>query len=533
MQIKRNKGLKSAIKTGWSYVSPFCYHTPEYLRNLDDDIRQYEINDLKGFVLLPVIPGWYRYSGYRQAVIGHAFKIQGYQPLFLANDNVLPICPGQMSEDTQKGCTDMCTQAPEELSTHFNIDIEYMSSNIDRELQEYTQILQETTAPEVIYENDDLTSFVLSSLRRHFKRHNLDMNNDEHKNAWKDFAVSAMMIKDATESVLSNYDVKTTIAFEETYIQGGVPLFCTAKEDITGYSIDWGYKSEQLIFGKTTNRQYLSLFSDEELLENVMSTELTSDEINAVEKTMSERMDGINTKSNYVAFEGNSIDAEGYDTVVGLFTNLIWDASLEAKEGAYSNPFEWLNTTIEWFSSQDNKLLVIKTHPAETLEGRHGTNQPVADWIYENYESLPENIIVLEPDADVNPYAMIADLDVGIVYNSIIGLEMAYEDLPVIVGGDPHYRSLGFTFDADDEKEYVEYLEQLPDGFDLESTSMLARRYAHYFFEQKHIPVQFYKSEGTYTRTMYPITHTELRDWPYDTIVQSMIAGKPVLKIQP
>ncbi len=528
LEIQRNEGLQTALQVTYNYMSPVSSPTPYHLRALDKRISNYELSDSKGTVLLPMIPGWYGTCGYRQAVLGHSFKSQGYKPIFLVNDGVLPICPGRMVGENSKQCKQSCVQQPNQIADFFNTHVEYISPNLQKSIEEYYDIADEQSAPELIYDGHDLTPFVKSSLRRYFKSFSLDFSKQMHIEIWRDFAINAMMLKDSTDSMLSQYDVQTIIGFEETYIQGGIPLSCGEREGITGYSIDWGYKPQDLIFGKTDNRQYLALFSDNKLLEKVIEEELSASEIDAIEKTMSQRMEGANTKSNYVSYNHNSIEVEDYDNSVGLFTNVVWDASLEAKDGAYSDPFKWLQTTLDWYDTRSDELLIIKTHPAETLDGRHGTNQPVAEWIYNYCEQLPENIILLEPDADVNPYEMIRDIDVGIVYNSIIGLEMAYEGIPVIVAGDPHYRDFGFTYDANTPNEYLDYLCRNIQNSDMSCKIQLAQRYAHYFFERKHIPMEFFESEGTYSYEKYPVTHDELTAEPYDTIVQQMIDGKPV-----
>lgn len=523
VEIQQQDGLSSALYSTWSYLSP-SYFPPVYLRKLDDEIRRYELENPEGVVLLPMIPG-YTDCLYRQAVIGHAFKTQGYEPVYLFNDGMLPICPSNTVNSDDNECAKSCSEFPQKLSSKFNATAEKLSENTQRDLDEYETLAKDSAPPTFTYRENDLTSFVQSSLRKYYKRHHITDLSKRNEDVWNAFCTAAMMINDATENLLSKYDVEVIVAFEETYVQGGVPLFCGEQAGTTGYSVDWGYKSQDLAFGKTDNRQYLAWFSDVDLLSEIMDTPLTAEEKNTVDETMSQRMEGVNTKSDYVSYDDASVDVEGFDTAVGLFTNLIWDASLEAKEGAYSDPFEWLETTLDWFESNPDQLLIIKTHPAEA---KHGTNQQVSTWIRDYCGTLPENIILLEPDSDVNPYEMIRDIDVGIVYNSIIGLEMAYEGIPVIVAGDPHYRDLGFTYDAMNPDDYTEYLDELSQGFDISSTERLARRYAHYFFERKHIPVEFYKSEGTYSRKKYPVTHEELAGDPYETVIQQMIEGEPV-----
>ncbi|MCU4754406.1 hypothetical protein OB919_20940 [Halobacteria archaeon AArc-curdl1] len=522
VEIQQQEGLSSALSSTWSYLS--SHSPPIYLWKLDNKIKRYDLENPEGVVLLPMIPG-YTDCLYRQAVIGHAFKIRGYKPIYLFNDGVLPICPSNTVNSDDNECRKSCSNLPPKLSSKFNATSETLSENIQRDVEEYKTLAKTSSSPTFTYDGNDLTPFVQSSLRRYYKRHHIEDLSKYDSDVWNGFCTAAMMIKDATENLLSKYDVEVIVAFEETYIQGGIPLFCGEQAGISGYSVDWGYKAQDLAFGRTANRQYLAWFSDTNLLSEIVDTPLTTEQKNVIDETMSQRMEGINTKSDYVSYDAASVDVGGFDTVVGLFTNLIWDASLEAKEGAYSDPFEWLETTLDWFESNPDELLVIKTHPAE---GKHGTNQQVSTWIRDYCGTLPENIILLEPDSEVNPYEMIRDIDVGIVYNSIIGLEMAYEGIPVIVAGDPHYRDLGFTHDATNPDDYTEYLDELSQGFDTSSTERLARRYAHYFFERKHIPVEFYESEGTYSRKKYPITHDELAGEPYETIVQQMLNGEPV-----
>ena len=54
---------------------------------------------------------------------------------------------------------------------------------------------------------------------------------------------------------------------------------------------------------------------------------------------------------------------------------------------------------------------------------------------------------MIAPTEKVNTYDLIAAADVGLVYTTTVGLEMAMCGIPVIVVGDTHYRERGFTND--------------------------------------------------------------------------------------
>jgi hypothetical protein len=50
--------------------------------------------------------------------------------------------------------------------------------------------------------------------------------------------------------------------------------------------------------------------------------------------------------------------------------------------------------------------------------------------------------------------------DLGIVYTTTVGLEMAMSGVPVVVAGQTHYRNKGFTLDPDSWDSYFALLDQ-------------------------------------------------------------------------
>jgi lipid A disaccharide synthetase len=62
---------------------------------------------------------------------------------------------------------------------------------------------------------------------------------------------------------------------------------------------------------------------------------------------------------------------------------------------------------------------------------------------------LPEYIRVISPEEKTNTYDLIAAADLGLVYTTTVGLEIAMSGVPVIVAGETHYRNKGFTLDPE------------------------------------------------------------------------------------
>ncbi len=85
--------------------------------------------------------------------------------------------------------------------------------------------------------------------------------------------------------------------------------------------------------------------------------------------------------------------------------------------------------------------MVIRVHPGEVLT--HGPS--MVDVVQKALPELPENIHLVGPKDKVNTYDLIEMADLGLVYTTTTGMEMAMSGVPVIVAGVTHYKGNGFT----------------------------------------------------------------------------------------
>jgi capsule polysaccharide export protein KpsC/LpsZ len=143
---------------------------------------------------------------------------------------------------------------------------------------------------------------------------------------------------------------------------------------------------------------------------------------------------------------------------------------------------EWLSKTVSYFAENAQVQLVVRIHPGEMI-----TKGPsVAGVVQRVLPDLPENIILVPADADVNTYDLVAIADLGLVYTTTVGLEMAMSGVPAIVIGQTHYRGKGFTFDPDTWESYFSLLDDIldePARFRLPKEQIdLAWEYAYRFF---------------------------------------------------
>ena len=218
---------------------------------------------------------------------------------------------------------------------------------------------------------------------------------------------------------------------------------------------------------------------------------LSNEENEQLDNYLEKRKKGqANTK--YYQFKQQKLERPiGYEGIYAMFTNLPWDTSLTTANNIYSNIYDWIDDTINFFTNHKEFFLYIKVHPAEKYGNGDRSYQTVADYI-DAYFDLPDNIKVIDADDKINPYMLHDIIDVGIVYNGTSGLEMATRSIPTIVTGNIHYKGHGFTFEPNTIEEYRELL--LDDSLMVtHQQAESARHYSYFYYFIERYPIDYLK----------------------------------------
>ncbi len=180
--------------------------------------------------------------------------------------------------------------------------------------------------------------------------------------------------------------------------------------------------------------------------------------------------------------------------LVGLLTNVAWDAQLHYPANAFKDMFEWLKVTIEYFKKRPDLQLIIRVHPAE-IRGTLPSRQKVCDELKRMFPRLPANIFVIAPEENVSTYAIMEKCRAVILYGTKMGVELSVFGIPVIVAGEAWIRHKKISVDISNPEEYAQVLNRLPQIQDLGPDRLQkARRYAYHFFFRRMIPLPCMKS---------------------------------------
>lgn len=188
-----------------------------------------------------------------------------------------------------------------------------------------------------------------------------------------------------------------------------------------------------------------------------------------------------------------NLPAEGGDQVRGklglderpvvlLAANVIGDSLTLGRAAFTGDMSTWLRRTLAYFAGREDMQFVLRVHPGE----RNLNGPSVADLVRAEYPQLPQSFRLVAAEDAINTYDLIDLADLGLVYTTTVGLEMAMSGLPVLVAGRTHYRGKGFTMDPASWTEYFSMLDKSLD--DLQAARLqpetidIAWHYAYRFF---------------------------------------------------
>jgi hypothetical protein len=191
---------------------------------------------------------------------------------------------------------------------------------------------------------------------------------------------------------------------------------------------------------------------------------------------------------------GKYVNDAGIDLLkplIGMLTNVVWDAQLHYPANAFPDILAWVRETIRYFERRPDLQLLIRIHPAE-IRGTLPSRQALNEEIMKMFPRLPGNVFVIKPESPVSTYAALEACDSAIIYGTKMGVELTSMGIPVVVAGEAWIRNKGVTMDASSVDEYFALLDKLPIGSRLDKdTVQRARKYAYHFFFRRMIPLPF------------------------------------------
>lgn len=147
-----------------------------------------------------------------------------------------------------------------------------------------------------------------------------------------------------------------------------------------------------------------------------------------------------------------------------LAGNVVWDLSSLNTDIVFPDMVSWIVETINWFAHHPEYQLIIRPHPGETFPSVPITEERVETELLKRGVQLPKNVFLLPTRLNMTVYQLFPLIQVGLVYTTTVGLEMAASKIPVITSAKAPYRGFGFTFDPSKKQDYFNILDKILQG---------------------------------------------------------------------
>jgi hypothetical protein len=298
---------------------------------------------------------------------------------------------------------------------------------------------------------------------------------------WRAFIRSARRIARGVRAALDRHQPDVVVLCNGLFLFEAVAWAVCRERGIDVVTYERGFIKETLVFRRN---DAACLTPMDELWTRFADQPLTADEAQVLDRYLDDRRHGRRTIDRYwndVQFVEQQHARPG--RLVALFPNLTWDSAVIGQSAAFESIQPWLAAAVEFFAARAEHELVIRLHPAEVKLPGKQTREPLGAFLADRFPELPANVRVITPESDVSSYPLMDACDVGLVYTSTTGLELALSGKPVVVAGRTHYRGKGFTLDARSPEHFEKLLgEALEDPATFTPDIERVRRYAHLFF---------------------------------------------------
>jgi len=439
------------------------------------------------------IYGMYGRLIYWECALVKALQLRGHDVKVLTCGKTLPLCTGEHTisrlhdDKTCRHCVDFSSEFLEISDIPYDTYKDYISDGEIEEIKDKVNQLSKNECYNYVYKDVEVGTLSKNATIRYFEGA-IDPDGQFYLHILHSELINSIIATDVAEKFLKKEKPDILVTRHLGYSAcGSFAEYCTNK-GIRVVSPGGGYKENTLSFDMGDINNSFGRYHQDVRKKNF----LNQDEEKELKSFFDKRMAGKEGDAIVYDFSPNEIeenlfDFNKYDKTYAMFPNVPWDASLLNANRCFKDVYEWISYTIELFKIKPNYQLIIKIHPSEFRLMK--SENTVLDYIKNNFLSLPENIKVIPPNTKISPYALFPFIDVGIVYNGTIGLEMALNDLPVIVVGATHYGEKGFTYDITSREEYEAILSK--DITTLPKQHDLAKVYAYFYFIKSFLPYNY------------------------------------------
>lgn len=443
-----------------------------------------------------------------ESLLAVALTMRGARVHFLLCDKILPACLQTTTTSfidqnefpangPQKSICDTCFKTGMDVYKPLGLPIhlysELITSDEQRKLYSLVKKIDLTNIKDFRLEGLNIGEHALAGTLRYFAK--ADISDEPFgQKVLQRYTHAALITKHVIQKLLAQQMFDSIVFHHGIYIPQGIVGEVARSKGIPVVNWNPGYRKKCFIFSHTDTYHHTLLTEPTKNWENIKWTKkLEKKTLHYLKSRWHGTQDWIWFHEN-PQFEFAHIQKKfGIDLnkpLIGMLTNVLWDAQLHYPSNAFPNMLEWIIETIKYFQKRKDLQLLIRIHPAE-IRGTLPSRQLVLDEINKKFPQLSSNIIVIPPDSNVSTYTIMEKCNTVIIYGTKTGVEVTSMGIPTIVAGEAWVKNKGITLDPKNKSEFFQILDSLPLKSPLTpNKTKRARKYAYHFFFRRMIPIQ-------------------------------------------
>ena len=455
-------------------------------------------------ILIATLSGGHRLATSLESLLGVALSLKGAKVTFLLCDNYLPSCimktlrENVSLADNNKLNEELCQSCFNTGKTTIQktkLDIIYLSKFLSsEEIIKIKDTVSKTSIDQIMkfkIEGIDVGEQIHASLCRYYAMENYSAETDLKK-ITKDYFFSALLSYKSFLNIINLNKFDIILSNHGFYIPQGIVAKIAENKKIDFVTWTSGARKNTFIFShnKTYNKDIVN--------ENVNEWKNTN-----LDKIETKIDDYLNSKvigsEDYVYQKNNiDLDAKKYlqsknidhsKLMIGMTTNVIWDAQLHYDNTIFKNMMDWVFKTVSYFINRSDLNLIIRVHPTEVKADRPA-REKVKNEILKVFPNLPKNIIIIDSSEIISTYKILDECNAILTYGTKMDIEYSARGFPVIAAGEALTKNKNLVFEPKDIEEYYLLLDKLPFTNKLDKkTHINAKKFAHHYFFRRSIKI--------------------------------------------
>jgi hypothetical protein len=479
-----------------------------------------------------------------ETLLAQRLRFDGARPVFLACQD-LPLCDNRyIDKPADPDICRYCLQTNRAYAKQMSLPLYTLSDLVSEEsykrAYELTRFLSLDSCLHYQYRGVPIGELCEVSVTHYLCLDVQESTSSEALQTWRDFLTGSIVLVDAYDEALSRFQPDILFVWNGRLFWNSVVLWMAQRRGIRIVSYETSWRNWEAgkywLFRQEIAAAELDLVRPWHTWRDVL---LTSDEDSQLDNEMQMRTNDPvyypdPVKSREIIL--NELDLRDDKPVIAMFPNLTWDSTVIGRRTIFKSVIEWVKETIQFAERNRDFSLVIRVHPAETIDlGSRSSREHIVDDIRREFGNLPGNIRVIPPDSQLSSYTLLDIANLILVYTGTIGLEASIKaKSPVIICGNAHYADKGFGYFPQSREEYFELLNNFNQlAPPSEQEIALARRLAYLYWFRTIIPLQFFARDSRGRITYFTLDSLEdLRPGrnPYlDLIANGVLRGDDIV----